>query len=185
MARGTIRHIEVLFPGMEDAVTVPVTITFSADEQAFIGTVRTVPVTATPSVVEGLLAEVATIPVKITPSGVDVQVITEPPVEVYANVQPSFLEAGQWQLIETPLWYVDIQPTWLEITGREWTDALSAYVDVTSDWHDCFTHPTPNYVFTESTRWEAVEQSSRWNANESGSRWNAYEVAGPFDNSCP
>lgn len=165
-----------------DAATIPVKVSFSGSEDTEIGTVRTIPVKATPSFTDYFPQDFGSFDIKVTPSGTDIQDIHDAntiPVKV-TNLS---VETPQFGLVETPQWYVDVQFSAAELYAHQYSDSGSAYVDVRFTGDDCYNVATPDFEVDDYNKW-LVTENAHWSAEEIGKKWNVYEVVGDFDNSC-
>lgn len=153
-----------------DSATIPVTITFSAGE-VFTGSTAYV--------------DSGTVYVDVQPSTVDVLAAVEA-VACSVTVTPSWAEVPPATgNVDAANFYVDVDPSAsLEVKAKEYGDSGNFYADVTMDLHECFNHPTPNWVVIEMKRWDVAEQIQRWLVASENKHWDVFEVVGAFDNTC-
>jgi hypothetical protein len=182
MANATSRHIEPLLPG-GDAAVIRVSIGLTATEGADIGSIRTFPVTVTPAFADYYPVDAGSVSIKVTLSRLDVADIHDANT-ILVTVTNLSVENPQFQLVESPQWYVDVQFSGSDLYAKQYTDSGAAYVDVQFSGVDCYNIATPNYLVIDYKRWDVGSGSNRWASTELGKRWNVFEVVGNFDNSC-
>jgi hypothetical protein len=127
----------------------------------------------------------ATFRAVVSPSGADILGAIEA-ATIKATVTPSWSEVPPATgNADAAVIYVDVDLIiTYEAKGHEWVDSWSVYVNVDMDLHECFNHPTPNWVVVDFKRWEVAEQLPRWMVGEAGKHWEVFEVVGAFDNTC-
>lgn len=177
MSRLTRHIVEEIPFGNADSATVGLTFGMSAVEVPLIGSFGTEALTLTPvTTYEGLNADFATESVSLTPRGADIAAISDLATEGF-KFTVSSVEAGHWELVETPTLPVVLMPSGTDIKGRQFTEAATQRITLTIETHECYQRPTPEYEIVVTKRWDMSNFHNRW-TTDVHSRWEVDMLVG-------
>jgi hypothetical protein len=199
------RYDDATFLGeVDDGLVVTLTFTVSADEQGLLGSRGTCNLALQPiTTYEAPNRDAGELDMALTPSGTDQQVIDDTATEYLTltgsvldvpgassdsatetlKLTPIGLDDPQYGLVETGTEYLDLQPSGVDVFGYA-PDSGTGLLKLTPDAHECFNHPTPQWEFAVSERWQIQDVVTRWDITDLRSRWHAFVIDVGLDNSC-